>query len=57
MGPAPFFSEEVVFVAGETLHYRYGVVIADGQSEARRAEGLALEARRLLAGGPGRTAR
>jgi len=54
MGPAPFFSEEVLFEAGTTLHYRYGVVIADGQSDAQRSEALALAARELLADSQGR---
>lgn len=53
MGPAPFFSEEVPFGAGATLRFRYAVVVADGASEARRAESLALGARELLADGIG----
>jgi hypothetical protein len=51
MGPAPFFSQEVLFEAGSTLRYRYGVVIADGESDAARAEALATAARGVLAGG------
>jgi hypothetical protein len=57
MGPAPFFSQEVLFEAGTTLHYRYGVVIADGQSDAQRSEALALAARELLAATQGRNGR
>ena len=53
LGPAPFFSEEVLFEAGATLRFRYAVVVADGASDARRAESLALGARELLAGGTG----
>lgn len=52
MGPAPFFSQEVLFKAGSTLRYRYGVVIADGESDAVRAEALATTAREVLAGAP-----
>jgi hypothetical protein len=54
MGPAPFFSQEVLFESGATLHYRYGVVIADGQSDAQRSEALAFGARELLASAEGR---
>lgn len=50
MGPAPFFSQEVLFPAGSTLHFRHAVVIADGQSDAARAEALATAAREILAG-------
>ncbi len=50
MGPAPFFSQEVLFPAGSTLRYRYGVVIADGESDAGRAEALAAAGRDALAG-------
>jgi hypothetical protein len=49
MGPAPFFSQEVLFRAGSTLRFRYGVVIADGTSDAGRAEALAAAARNVLA--------
>ncbi|MEE2568962.1 PmoA family protein [Pseudarthrobacter sp. J64] len=48
MGPAPFFSEEVLFTAGSTLRFRYAVVIADGTSDAGRATGLADRAAGLL---------
>jgi hypothetical protein len=54
MGPAPFFSQEVLFEAGATLRYRYGVVIADGQSDAQRSEALAFGAREILASAEGR---
>ncbi len=49
MGPAPFFSQEVLFRAGSSLRFRYGVVIADGTSDAGRAEALAAAARDVLA--------
>lgn len=49
MGPAPFFSEEVLFAEGATLRFRYAVVIADGTSDAGRAEALAGKASALLA--------
>lgn len=39
--PAPFFSEEHVVAAGDTLVLRYGVVIADGASDPDRAAALA----------------
>ncbi|MFC9948590.1 DUF6807 domain-containing protein [Streptomyces pratensis] len=39
--PAPFFSEEVPFGPGETLTFRYAVVIADGAGDPERAELLA----------------
>jgi hypothetical protein len=48
MGPAPFFSQEVLFEAGSTLRYRYAVVIADGGSDAARAEALASAAGDVL---------
>jgi hypothetical protein len=41
VNPAPFFSEEVPFGAGQTLQFRYAVVIADGQADAQRGEALA----------------
>lgn len=41
MGPAPFFSEEVNFAAGSTMHNRYAVVVADGTSEGARLACLA----------------
>ncbi|MBL0888255.1 PmoA family protein [Myceligenerans indicum] len=39
--PAPFFSTEVPFAAGETLVFEYAVVVADGASDVGRAESLA----------------
>lgn len=41
MGPAPFFSQEVTFAPGETLHNRYAVVLGDGDSDSARLAGLA----------------
>ena len=41
VNPAPFFSEEVPFGLGQTLQFRYAVVIADGQADADRGEALA----------------
>ena len=52
MGPAPFFSKEVLFEAGVTLRFRYGVVVADGASEKDRAEALATAARGILVAAP-----
>jgi hypothetical protein len=42
--PAPFFSEEHVVEPGATLALRYGVVIADGESDPDRAGRLAAAA-------------
>lgn len=39
--PAPFFSEEVPFPAGETLRFRYAVLVADGESDPERGAALA----------------
>ena len=36
LNPAPFFSTEVPFAPGDTLRFRYAVVIADGASTRRR---------------------
>ena len=41
VNPAPFFSEEVPFGVGETLTFRYAVVIADGAADPQRGEQLA----------------
>ena len=50
LNPAPFFSTEVPFAPGDTLRFRYAVVIADGAADpasARRARGTsARDARR-----------
>jgi hypothetical protein len=40
-GPAPFFSQEVSFPSGDTMVNRYGVVIADGDSDQERLARLA----------------
>ncbi|GAA1976301.1 PmoA family protein [Isoptericola halotolerans] len=52
--PAPFFSEEVPFGAGETLRFTYAVMIADGESDGARGAGLAALGRQVLAGEGGR---
>lgn len=44
--PAPFFSEEMPFDDGQTLHFSYAVVIADGAGDAERGESLAAKGRR-----------
>jgi hypothetical protein len=41
LNPAPFFSAEIDFDQGETLRFRYAVVIADGAADAARAGDLA----------------
>ncbi|HYO20725.1 MAG TPA: PmoA family protein [Dermatophilaceae bacterium] len=41
VNPAPFFSEEVPFGPGETLQFRYAVVIADGPADPDRGQKLA----------------
>ena len=41
LNPAPFFSTEVPFTPGDTLRFRYAVVIADGASDPESAAGLA----------------
>ena len=46
LNPAPFFSEETVVAAGDTLHHRYGVGIADGTVDD--AAGLADAVRDLV---------
>lgn len=48
--PAPFFSEEVPFPAGGTLHFSYAVVIADGDSDGERGARLAELGRQVLGG-------
>jgi len=47
--PAPFFSEEVPFSQGETLRFRYAVLLADGGSDPERAAALAELGRKALA--------
>ena len=47
--PAPFFSEELPFPAGDTLRLRYAVLIADGLSDDNRAATLAAQATKALA--------
>ncbi|MCR2783473.1 MULTISPECIES: PmoA family protein [unclassified Microbacterium] len=49
LNPAPFFSEELVVGAGETVTFRYGVGIGDG--DADRAAALAAAVRDLLGAG------
>jgi len=41
VNPAPFFSEEVSFGPGQTLQFRYAVVVADGAADPERGETLA----------------
>jgi hypothetical protein len=41
LGPAPFFSEEVLFPVGGAMTNRYAVVITDGDSDQERLERLA----------------
>lgn len=38
--PAPFFSQEVAFLPGQTLTFAYAVVVADGPSDPDRAAEL-----------------
>ncbi|MCL3859474.1 PmoA family protein [Actinotalea sp. K2] len=49
VNPAPFFSEEVPFGPGESLTFRYAVVIADGAADPARGEELAAWGRQALA--------
>lgn len=42
LNPAPFFSEEVVVPAGETVAFRYGVGIADADADAAGAVATAV---------------
>lgn len=48
LGPAPFFSKEVTFHAGETIVNRYAVIIADGDSDSTRASLLAASGQSAL---------
>ena len=41
LNPAPFFSTEVPFAPGDTLRFRYAVVIADGACDPASAAALA----------------
>ena len=47
--PAPFFSEELPFEPGQTLRFRYAVVVADGASDDDRAANLAGQGQKFLA--------
>lgn len=49
--PAPFFSEELPFRAGETLRFRYAVLVAEGTSDDSRAPQLAAQATKALTAG------
>ncbi|WP_458111987.1 PmoA family protein [Arthrobacter sp. R1-13] len=48
MGPAPFFSEEVLFSSGATLTNRYSFVAANGESTEERLADLAEAGRQAL---------
>ncbi|MGX9899836.1 DUF6807 domain-containing protein [Arthrobacter sp. SA17] len=48
MGPAPFFSEEVLFSSGATLTNRYSFVAANGESIDERLADLAEAGRQAL---------
>lgn len=48
VNPAPFFSQEVPFPDGQTLTFRYAVVVADGAADTARAESLAALGRDAL---------
>jgi len=50
LNPAPFFSEEIDFDPGETLRFRYAVVVADGDADASRAGDLAALGTAVLGG-------
>lgn len=49
--PAPFFSEELPFTPGETLRFRYAVLVANGTSDPTRATTLATQATKSLTAG------
>lgn len=51
LNPAPFFSEEIDFDPGETLRFRYAVVVADGDADASRAGDLAALGTAVLGAG------
>ena len=46
--PAPFFSEELPFGPGETLRFRYAVLVSDGTSDDERSGALAAQAQKML---------
>jgi hypothetical protein len=46
--PAPFFSEELPFTPGQTLHFRYATLVADGASDDPRSALLAAQASKAL---------
>jgi hypothetical protein len=48
--PAPFFSEELPFGPGETLRFRYAVLVSDGASDDARSGVLAAQAQKMLVG-------
>ncbi|KRD44026.1 hypothetical protein ASE38_07560 [Cellulomonas sp. Root930] len=50
LNPAPFFSTEVPFAPGDTLRFRYAVVIADGGADPASAASLATLGRGILVG-------
>jgi hypothetical protein len=52
LNPAPFFSTEVPFGPGDSLTFRYAVVIADGASDPSLAASLAELGSGLLPAGP-----
>ncbi|MEZ0447057.1 PmoA family protein [Cellulomonas sp. ICMP 17802] len=41
LNPAPFFSTEVPFAPGDSLRFRYAMVVADGPADPASAAGLA----------------
>ncbi|SDH06525.1 PmoA family protein [Nonomuraea jiangxiensis] len=51
--PAPFFSEEVPLPDGETMRFRYAVLIADGDRGPDGCARLAEQGRQALAGAAG----
>lgn len=50
MGPAPFFSEEVLFSSGATLTNRYSFVASNGDSTEEKLAGLVEAGRQALQG-------
>lgn len=49
LNPAPFFDEEYVLDDGESVTFRYSVVIADGAANEERCDELAAAGREVLA--------